>query len=319
VILRGVEYGRAWTAAGANNFLGQGYPFHRWLKPFGLAPDFRGATLVAKTTTLEPRVGRMPLRRDLMPRELYPRCIRVNFRKAAVLNAVGLSGPGLEELLRRGVWQSMLRPFVLSFMAVDGERDARLDKAVRFAGRLASERPRFRAPFVLEVNCSCPNIGLGHDRILDEVNSYLDVIHLRLPGVPLIPKLNVLVPPAVAAEIGKHPACAAICCSNTVPWGALPDRIDWEGLFGAVSPLAEMGGGGLSGAPLTPLVREWAAEYCAIPGHAPLVACGGVMTADDARALLLFGAAAVELGSVALLRPWRVKGIVETIGRWKGG
>jgi hypothetical protein len=67
LILNGVDYGRAWNSAGARNFFANGYPFHRWLGP--LAPDFAGSTFVAKTTTLGPRAGNMPMRDDLMPIE----------------------------------------------------------------------------------------------------------------------------------------------------------------------------------------------------------------------------------------------------------
>jgi dihydroorotate dehydrogenase (NAD+) catalytic subunit len=313
VKLNGIDYGRAWCASGATGFFGDGYPFHRWLGP--LAPDFRGSTFVAKTTTLEPRAGNMPLGVDLMPTEARPACIKINFRKAAVLNAVGLSGPGLLNLLASGRWQTRIDPFVISFMAVDADREKRRESAFWFANCLAEER--FRCPFALQINFSCPNAGLDPSGLTSEIGATLRSIAGQLPDVPLMPKLNLLVLPGVAVEIGTHRNCAAICASNTLLYGSLPDRIDWAGLFGDASPLAHLGGGGLSGAPLTPLVREWVAEFRRIAPDVPLVAGGGVMRPADATALLDLGADAVEVGSVAIVRPWRVGGIIKAIHEWE--
>lgn len=77
--LLGIEFGRVWCASGARNFFGDhpAYWFHRPLRPIGL--DWSGSTFVAKTTTLEPRRGNMPLggRSGTTPREWFPRCVRV--------------------------------------------------------------------------------------------------------------------------------------------------------------------------------------------------------------------------------------------------
>jgi dihydroorotate dehydrogenase len=324
VKLNGIDLGRAWCSSGATGFFGEGYPFHRWLGP--LAPDFRGSTLVAKTTTLEPRAGNLPLGDDLMPTEVRPACIRVNFRKAAVLNAVGLSGPGLAALLADGRWQDRAEPFVLSFMAVAADRAGHEAEAAEFGRQVwaLKGRGRFHAPFAVEVNVSCPNVHPGDgDRMVAETTGILEAIGSELPGVPLIPKFNLLTPPGTVAAIGEHRDCAAVCVSNTLPWGVLPHRIDWLGLFGCgppplrESPLAHLGGGGLSGAPLTPLVREWVAEFRRIAPDVPLVAGGGVMRPADATALLDLGADAVEIGSVAITRPWRVGKIIKSINEWK--
>lgn len=316
LILGGVDYGSAWCASGARNFSGEGWPHHGWLDALGLAPDFSDSTLVAKTTTVDARDGNLPLD-GTSPREVRPRCIKINLRRAAVLNAVGLSGPGIAALMDDGRWRAISSPFVISFMAVGRGRAGRLAEASRFASAISGGRATFLAPFAIQVNFSCPNIGLDPSHLVGEVGATLDAISEILPSVPLIPKLNIMVPPAVAGEIGMHPRCHAICASNTIPWGSFPDRVDWARLFGETSPLAEFGGGGLSGAPLTPLVRAWVGDYLSRPHAAPLVAGGGVMTAADAVALLDMGASAVEVGSVSIVRPWRVRSIVDAINRWE--
>jgi len=81
-----------WNASGGVGFFGEGYWFHTYLKSFGL--DFSDVTFVAKNTTLEARAGNLPLRDDLTPRELMPKCIYVKPWQGIALNAIGLSGPG---------------------------------------------------------------------------------------------------------------------------------------------------------------------------------------------------------------------------------
>lgn len=311
----GMTVSRVWNASGARNFFGEPgcYWFHRPWKRLGL--DYRGSTFVAKTTTMEARRGNMPLGgpSGTTPREWKPRCIAVNFREGAVLNAVGLSGPGLDALLADGRWQSRPDPFFLSFMAVRADAEGREGEAGAFAATLAALRGRFRAPFGVQVNFSCPNVGLDPSGLPAEARSILSRMARRLPGVPLVPKFNALVPVGAAREVAAHPACAAVVVSNTIPWGAMPGRIDWRGLFGDVSPLAEFGGGGLSGRPLLPIVSDWVKRASVSGFPCPIVAGGGILSADDAGYLLSAGAAAVEIGSVSILRPWRVRPIIRAV------
>lgn len=320
MILNGIDYGRVWCASGARGFHAEGYWFHRPLRPLGL--DWRGSTFVAKTCTLEPRAGNMPLD-GTTPREWKPRCITVNFRRGVVLNAVGLSNPGLNWLLREGRWFERTEPFVLSVAATGVSSSPRLNEIDAIASALMHVRSMFHAPFALEVNVSCPNTGHDPAALVAEVASWLDLFHANLPNVPLLPKINVLVPVEAARELASHPGCAGIVVSNTIPWGCQvegvgpgDDRwIDWKGLFGEVSPLAHLGGGGLSGAPLLPIVADWVNRARRSDFPVPIVVGGGILLADDAGYLFSMGAAAVELGSVAILRPWRVRGIIQAITR----
>src|SRR3989344_980370 len=116
MILRGVDFGRVWSASGVQAFFGEGYPFHKKLGPLG--PKFDGMTFVAKTTTLSFREGNMPLEDDHTQEELFPSCIKVKPFKGVVLDAVGLSGPGARVLLASGKWQRRINPFFISFMSV---------------------------------------------------------------------------------------------------------------------------------------------------------------------------------------------------------
>jgi dihydroorotate dehydrogenase len=106
--------------------------------------------------------------------------------------------------------------------------------------------------------------------------------------------------------------CDGICISNTIPWAALPSvGINRRALFGTdESPLERYGGGGLSGAPLLPLVAHWVyrARCVGITKH--INAGGGILHPDNLDNLKTLGADSVSLGSIAILRPWRLQATI---------
>lgn len=311
--LRDIEFGSVLGASGVQGFFGEGYWFHKVWRPFGL--DFRDVTFVAKTTTLERRAGNMPLdERVLRPREFYPPCIVVKPVKAAVLNAVGLSGPGAATLFEKRLWQKRENPFFISFMSVEETKEERLGELLKFVKLFSYHLPHFRTKPGLQLNFSCPNVGLHAEELVAEVGEALTIAdHL---DVPLMPKFNVLLSVEAAKKIAAHPACDGICVSNTIPWGSL-SAIDWVGLFGSrTSPLAHFGGGGLSGKPLLPLLKQWLRRARTVGIEKPISAGGGILSKQDAWDVMLSGASSISIGSVAILRPWRVRGIVRRVKSW---
>jgi dihydroorotate dehydrogenase len=307
--LRGISFGNVWNASGGLGFFGEGYWFHPYLKPFGL--DFKNVTFVAKTTTLPAREGYLPLRDDFTPRELMPKCIHVDLWRGLALNAISLSGPGVSALLRTGRWQARQKPFFVSFMSVNKTAQGRLDELKGFVELFGRYLPQFQAPVGLQINYSCPNIDLDLDELVNEVVEGLSIAS-RL-GIPQMPKFNLMLPPEIARDIGNHPLCDALCISNTILYGKLPERINWKKIFGKVSPLAQYGGGGLSGKPLLPLLLEWLTEVRHVGFTKPINAGGGILSLRDAQRVFNAGADSIFLGSIAFLRPWRVRGIVRAI------
>ena len=309
--MRDVEWGHVLNSSGARGFAGEGYWFHDLFRPLGLR--YTGSTFVSKTTTLSRRSGNMRLGRDHQPARLVPDCIVVKPMAGVVLNAVGLSGPGAEEVLQRLRWKPPFWRSVVSFMSVEPSPEARVSEATSF---LDLFRPfvtaRGRSNVALQVNFSCPNVGLDTSHLIEEVDQVLDrTVEL---GVPTMVKISALVPPEVACEIGAHDGCDAIVCSNTIPWGQMPDAIDWERIFGSTtSPLQRYGGGGLSGKPLLPLVEAWIRHAVGAGMKKPIVGGGGVLCQADAERLIVAGASAIELGSVSILRPWRVASIISYV------
>lgn len=307
--LQGIHFRPVCNAAGAQGFFGEGYPYHRWWKLLGLT--FKNCGFVAKTTTLHARPGNMPLENDgITPKEWKPACIVVRPMKGVVLNSVGLSGPGAVALLADGRWQQRnSEPFFLSFMSVQKTADERLAELREFVALLKRQLTDFRAPAGLEMNFSCPNAGLNPSSLIDEVGTALDIASDL--NIPLQPKFNATVPVAAVCEVCMHEACSAITMSNTIPWGQLPDQIDWQGLFGTTeSPLGHIGGGGLSGWPLTSIVCQWIRTARDCRFSKPIWACGGIDTRRAVHQTKEAGASGVQLGVVAILRPWRVRRII---------
>ena len=314
MILRGIDFGYVMNASGARNFFGQGYWFHPKLRPFGL--DYTGSTFVAKTTTLLKRDGYTSLVwTNLQPQELFPQCIKINVMRGAVLNAVGLSGPGACELLRREGWQTRIDPFFISFAAVGATADERLKEWQQFAFLLLTHLSSFHAPIGLEMNFSCPNKGIVEKPFVDEILAALHIMSVL--GIPLVPKLNVLVPPAIGLQIAEHQACDAICQSNTIPWDSVPDTIKRKFFGRLTSPLKKYGGGGLSGPYLFPLVMAWIHEARALGLKKPIVGCGGITSVLRADMMIDAGANAIQLGSVSITRPWRVKSIINVANQYR--
>ncbi len=299
--LRGIEFGPVWDASGVRGFFGEGYWYHRLIP--GLS--FKGSTFVAKTTTLGPRKGHMPLRKDFTPAERKPKCIAVKARQGAVLNAVGLSGPGAEALLLDGRWQERTEPFFLSFMPVGETPQQRFSELNVFVRLLDKFRIEFQAPFGLQINVSCPNTGHAFGDIETETRMLLTrAATLR---IPLVPKFSAITPVDIVARIARHPDCDAVCVSNTVPWGQV-DPIMRHAFSGSLtSPLAEYGGGGLSGAPIFPIVVDWVKRAVASGFPKPINAGGGILGPRDVQTLKNAGAASVFLGSIAVVRGWRVR------------
>ncbi len=254
-----------------------------------------GSGLITKTITTDPLVGNMPLDESNQPKEWWPDCIRVSWQKAIVLNAVGLSNPGVEVFIRDYRLRPRPEPFMISWAPGDGD-------AARFRDHLREIK---ELPYSLQVNWSCPNVDTVHD--LDNIKEVLET--LRGLDKPIYLKTSVIEP--IENIIDLQEWIDGVSCSNSIPWGASVD-IDWVSLFGTpYSPLAKYGGGGLSGRPLLPLVAKWIETLRSANFTKTIIGGGGVLDCIGAQILRLAGADAIELGSITILRPWRIKTIID--------
>jgi dihydroorotate dehydrogenase len=308
MILRGIKFKDVFNAAGARNFFGQGYPYHKYIQGLGL--NYTGSTFVTKTTTTYPREGNMPLLDTLgTPKEWKPKCIVVKPIKGVTLNAVGLSGPGVDSLLRENIWQNYTEPFIISYMSVGDNPAKRMFEASLFVDKMHQAEPQFKGPVGYEINVSCPNVK-EHSTSIHEIQVILE--QFSFLKAPLILKINAIFP--ILSLLDLEPEVDAINVSNTIPWGELPDHINWKGLFGSdVSPLAHLGGGGLSGKPLLPIVCRYIKELRDQGFKKAVIGGGGILSIRDATRVLQSGANGVALGAVSMLRPWRVCDIIHYV------
>ncbi len=320
--LRGIRFQSVLQASGATNFDGRGWWYHRPLHPFGL--DFTDTTFVSKTTTLLARPGNMPLKADgKTPQEWIPRCIIVNRKKKAVLNAVSLSGPGLEALIQSEMWQRKHQPFFISVMSLQPTPAGRRAELEGIFGRLAAAKKYefFHAEWGIQGNFSCPNGGVKPDDLVDEIVPILEMADKILPDtIPFMVKVGPDCHPKSILRISTAPRCDALCAFNTLPFGKHPTwateapPIDWRGIFGTddpkESPMARRFpgfAGGYSGAGLLPFLGEWLQKVRALGVSTTINAGGGILSGEDAEQVFDAGADSIFLGSIAMLAPTQVR------------
>jgi dihydroorotate dehydrogenase subfamily 1 len=225
--------------------------------------------LTTKTLSVEPRAGY----REPIIHEYYPGCF---------VNAVGLANPGAERFLQ--VMKPLLplhdrKPLFVSIMGLNAQDF--LDCA-RILEPIAD---------AFELNLSCPHVKdagqcVGSDP--DSVNSIIRLLKKHLDK-PIIPKLSPnLGDIAGMAQLCEAAGADALSLINTVGPGI---ALDSQG-----RPILSNVMGGLSGAGILPVglkaVREAASAV-----KIPIIASGGIDSAQDVRAYHSAGAALFAVGS----------------------
>lgn len=309
-ILKGVKMNPVFCASGALNY-GQGYWYDWFLYPW-LNDWKQNITFISKTATFYPCKGNMPLRPNLQPVELFPSCIKAYPFKGAILNSVGLSNPGLIEVLNANPeWSLRKEPFVISIMAVGKtpeERTKELEGCILILKHFIEYC--IQTNIAIQLNVSCPNTEHNPALLVNEAMFQLSI--LKCLDVPLILKINALTQIEVVLEIQARALADAITVSNTIPWGQLPEKINWKPFGRNGSPLKHLGGGGLSGAPIFEIVKDWITVARQHNITLPIIACGGIMSADNVKTIHDAGANAIEIGTAKLLRFWRLNDITKT-------
>jgi dihydroorotate dehydrogenase len=261
-----------------------------------------------------------------------PRCIIVNRRERAVLNAVSLSCPGLNFLIESGKWQAFTEPFFISVMSPCPTLAGRTAECDALFSRLAAAKKyeRFHADWGVQVNLSCPNIGLDPSALVEEALPLLDLAEKRLPeNVPVMLKFGPEAHPESMLPVARHPRCDALCVFNTLPFGRHPawareaPPIDWKKLFGTDSPQESPMAkrfpecpGGYSGPGLLPMLLEWLKRVRALGVQIPICAGGGIYGPADVGHVFDAGADAVFLGTIAMHAPTKVAATIREAQRY---
>jgi hypothetical protein len=333
-LINGEDFGLVWLGSGAKGFALEGYPHTRVQgKVFGKRASTKGATFTMKTGIVDARLdpsrklGNMWLKDDhISPRELCPDCVVFNPITGDGLNAVGLAGPGIQELLDMGILQDLTERFWFSFSTMRGTRAKRVVETEEFVNILRPHLREFKAPFGFQSNESCPNVG-NHPAIgeLCAENHERGEILCSL-GRPRIVKISGVTPPEVAFEVGSDEFTHGLTISQTIKWGTACG-IQWQRLFGwgigpfrfgatfglggsNISPLEKYGGGGLSGPRLLPYglrlldnLRDYGYDKHVNVG-------GGIFRRRDIASCGEFDADSVSISTSTTLRAWRTRGLI---------
>jgi dihydroorotate dehydrogenase len=233
-----------------------------------------------------------------------------------MLNAVGLANPGLDTILELNKWQKRTDVFQISVMLVRPTQEEKIIEAHAICLLLNKKMPfGEKHRYAIQLNCSCPNTGHKQEQDANDTKEILKVFKTEMPNVPLIPKFDLRVEPATIAALKDY--CDAFCIANAVPFGEMRNQVFWYQLFeNGRSPLVKHFGenfkGGLSGAPLFPVLEAWLAKMTEFDADVSIIAGGGIMASCDIKALMQYKVVkGVALGTVAILRPWRLHGLMK--------
>lgn len=216
---------------------------------------------------------------------------------AGMVNSVGIPSKGPAGYLRdlHPAYEGFGVPVIIS---VGGHRP---DEYAPIIAELGEAGAAF------EVNVSCPNldrngveIGADPDAIVQVVESVRQVTDKPVI-VKLPPMASSIVECALAAEAA---GADALCVANSVP--ALPlDPVTLRPALGNVI-------GGLTGPAIRPIILRlvWLTSTAV---KIPVIACGGIETANDALEYFAVGARAVQVGTANFSRPFAMVDIARDL------
>ena len=205
-----------------------------------------------------------------------------------MINAVGLSGPGID------AWKEMYLPDLLATGAtVVGSIWGR--NIGEFADAAAAIKGSNIA--ALEVNASCPNLEDRSSIFAHSASATSEIVNAtKIAGVPLWVKLSPNTPDLVAiAGAAIEAGADALVLVNTVVGLA----IDIENRSAALGN----GGGGVSGPGILPIALRAVYECRVAYPQIPIVGVGGISSGEDAVAMMMAGANAVEVGTATFANP----------------
>ena len=246
----------------------------------------RLGAVIVKSVTMEPRAG-LPT----------PRMVET---PSGMLNAIGLQNPGID------AWLADDLPWLV---------EHRVPTIVSIAGKTISEYrhlgERLRGQpgvIAIEANISCPNVedrnivfACREDATKDAVSQVV-----RVSNVPVFAKLtpdvtDIAAIAAAAADAGA----TGVSLINTLLGMAL-DADTGRPLLGGVT-------GGLSGPAIKPVaMRAVHQVHQALP-DLPIIAMGGITTAEDVVEFVRAGASAVAIGTATFGNPLATLEVLEAL------
>jgi dihydroorotate dehydrogenase (NAD+) catalytic subunit len=267
----------------------------------------RVGAVTTKSITPEPREGNDPW--------------RVAPVDAGMLNAVGLTNPGIEEFLKAHAPQVARVPTRVIASAAGFS----IDDYVKVCAALNT----VDALGAVELNVSCPNVKAGCDFAFDprmlgdlvrEVRAVLTHTRLfvKLSPIPAGPVTMASVarvacepPSSPPTGPNKRPGADALTIANTTPAMAIDVRTR--------RPLLARVTGGLSGPAVHPVAVKLVFDLYrtfARDAGVPIIGLGGVLRWEHAAEFILAGASAVQVGTGLFVDPRCPIAIVRGLEKW---
>jgi dihydroorotate dehydrogenase (NAD+) catalytic subunit len=220
----------------------------------------------------------------------------------------GTPPPRIAETPSGTVWTTGLQnPGIASFVDAELPRLARsgapvlvsvaggsLEEYVRLIGALQT-RPEVAA---IELHLSGPDEELRRDVLGEHVDRTGEVVGAvaRMSLVPVFAKL-----PIAASELPELARASVRAGAHGLTIGGPPAALGVR--TSTLRPALGAVTGWMSGPALRPLTLRAVFEVSRVVPDAPILAVGGVRTAEDAIEMLLAGASAVQVGTAALVDP----------------
>ena len=233
--------------------------------------EFGAGAVTTKSTGLEPRTGHKAP--SILPWE------------HGMLNAVGLSNPGADWMA------SEIRQFKETgkgrvIASVFGRTPAEFAEV---ADKLLDSKPD-----MFEANVSCPNVrsefGEPFGANIETTVEITRLLKKVAVGIPVSIKLTVNCPSIARMALAVEEAGAdAVTAINTVGPGMLID-------LNTRRPILSNKTGGVSGPAMFPIALRAVYQIRAV-SKIPILATGGVRTAEDALQLFMAGATAIGIGT----------------------
>lgn len=315
--LREKEFGNVYLASGSTNLDGKGWKqdiFFKWHPGF----NFEGATKILKTFTVDEHMpteetkgqgkGNMVIdKKTLQSKDWFPDCIRIDFFRDRMTNAVGLSNPGAKKDLKK-IHKEIKKRTILSAMCVRKTRKDRMIEAEKYVSIFHTYVPPFiKKNVAQEDNETCPNTG-HRSADLDEIFERLSIFQKL--GVPLIVKLDSLATVEFIRELASSKLCDAIDIPNSLKVGERPDRVNWKKLRYLTDPiLKKYGTCGYSGRENFLLAIDIVEKVREAGVDIPIM-IGGVSTIPDIHLVKKVGGNAIVIGRAVKTRFWRVESLI---------
>ena len=298
--LRGIEFNTVFWAPGTFGYFGEENSV--FLKTF-----FRQTVFVSRPTTMfsytEPDFAVKKTFRN----RFQSRTKLSKPGAGVVLSKEDVSGPGLEKLLDKNIWQKKTKPFVLSVVSLEESKDKRISEMKQIATLIGKTKNEFKTEFGILICLNDPEDN-DYDAFVDEVNETLELFSPL--SLPIICQFSLSFPPDAIEKIAANKNCDAIAVSTSISWERFPK--DARKIFFRMddSPISRENGGYTFGKYIEQLAVEWTRQARKYAIGKPFIVGGGILNSKNIDSLARVGANGFLLDKSVFLRPWNIPKII---------